>query len=139
MPLCTGGTVADALLNKQSAASLRTVLAAKLPGALHAARASTLRPQRSAVYFSSVATLLGNAGQTNYAAANAALETLASAQQSQVLSCSSSWLLFLAALQEATDAGNLHLCCAGGACMRHPVGRLGWRWHGCCSGPGSPA
>lgn len=80
----TGGTTADALLNKQTAQTLRTTLAPKLDGARHLSAAAHGRTIVSSAYFSSIAALLGNAGQTNYAASNAALDSLARIQQLQV-------------------------------------------------------
>ena len=78
-----GGTTADALLKRQTAQTLRCTLAPKLNGALHLSAAAYGRPVLSCAYFSSVAALLGNAGQTNYAASNAALDGLAHFQQLQ--------------------------------------------------------
>jgi len=78
-----GGTTADALLSKQTARSLRSTLAPKLDGALHLSVAAYGSPVLSCTHFSSIAALLGNAGQTNYAASNAALDGLAQSQQIQ--------------------------------------------------------
>ena len=72
------GVLADRLLPSQTAYSMRHVYAPKAHGAwaLHAA-GSTSGTIRNTVYFSSVAALLGNPGQTNYSAANACLDALA--------------------------------------------------------------
>ena len=76
-PLDVGGVLRDALLSTQSAASLRAVLAPKLSASVAVIAACQLHPVRQLVLFSSVAALLGNAGQANYAAANATLDALA--------------------------------------------------------------
>ncbi len=78
-----GGTTADALLGKQTAQTLRCTLAPKFNGALHLSAAAYGRPVLSCAYFSSVAALLGNPGQTNYAASNAALDGIVHSQQLQ--------------------------------------------------------
>lgn len=78
--LLAGGVLQDALLGKQSAAGLRAALAPKLSGGANALRT---QPLRQTLLFSSVASLLGNAGQTNYAAANAALDAAAQLQLQQ--------------------------------------------------------
>ena len=76
------GVLADALLPKQSAVTLTQVCAPKMNGgwALHLAFSST--PVQSFLLFSSVASLLGGAGQANYSAANAGLDALAGRRQS---------------------------------------------------------
>lgn len=87
-----GGVLRDAPLARQTAASLRSVLAPKLSGCLAAASALSLQPLEHQVLFSSVAALLGNAGQANYAAANAALDTAAQLwQQAGLHACSLQW------------------------------------------------
>ncbi len=78
-----GGATADALLGRQTSQTLRTTLAPKLDGAVHLSAAAYGRPVLSCAYFSSIAALLGNAGQTTYAASNAALDGLAQLQQAQ--------------------------------------------------------
>ena len=83
--VATGGVVLDNLTRKQTPSSLRKVLAPKLDGAVNAVGAlAAARPSRGVAYFSSIAALLGNAGQANYSAANAALDALAASQQSLV-------------------------------------------------------
>ena len=78
-----GGVTADALLSKQTSQTLRSTLAPKLDGAICLAAAAFGRPVLRCAYFSSIAALLGNAGQANYAASNAALDGLAQSQQLQ--------------------------------------------------------
>lgn len=74
-----GGVLRDGLLAQQSAGALRAALAPKLGGWLAAAAALVAHPLLRQLLFSSVAALLGNAGQANYAAANAALDAAAAA------------------------------------------------------------
>ena len=79
-----GGATADALLGSQTVQALRSTLAPKLSGAERLSAAAHGAPVLSSTYFSSIAALLGNAGQINYAASNAALDGLAQLQQLQV-------------------------------------------------------
>ena len=74
-----GGVLADALLANQTAAGVRGAFAAKAAFALRLQAGLAGRPVRSSVLFSSVAALLGSAGQGNYAAANSVLDSSAAA------------------------------------------------------------
>ncbi|KAK9829172.1 hypothetical protein WJX72_004291 [[Myrmecia] bisecta] len=85
--LHAGGVLADALLRKQTAGTLRTVLAPKVAGTVALSRATALAPLASVGLFSSIAALLGNAGQGNYAAANGFLDGWAAESQSQGRAC----------------------------------------------------
>lgn len=75
--LHAAGLLADATLERQDAAAFRRVLRPKRDGAwnLHLATASS--PLDVFVLFSSTVTLFGSPGQSNYAAANFALDVLA--------------------------------------------------------------
>ena len=80
---CTGvwhaaGVLADGLLTSQVAGSLARVCAPKTHGACTLQRACGVVVLRACALFSSVAALLGGAGQANYSAANACLDALAS-------------------------------------------------------------
>ena len=70
------------MLPKQTARSLRAVLAPKLHGLLNLIGSSADRAQ--IVAFSSIAGALGSAGQGNYAAANAAVDAYSAALARQV-------------------------------------------------------
>ena len=75
--LHAGGVLADATVGKQSLAGIRQAFAAKVDAALQAQRSTACDPIAGMVLFSSVASLLGSAGQANYSAANGALDGLA--------------------------------------------------------------
>jgi NAD(P)-dependent dehydrogenase (short-subunit alcohol dehydrogenase family) len=74
---CGAGVIADKRLADKPLDSFRAVMATKLDAAR--TLAATLRPEtlRYLVFFGSVAGRFGNLGQTDYAAANAWLATLA--------------------------------------------------------------
>ncbi len=71
------GVLDDALLGQQTWPRLQAVAAPKVQGATHLDELTRTDPIELFVLFSSMASLLGNAGQTSYAAANAALDALA--------------------------------------------------------------
>ena len=77
------GVLADATFGNQSAASLRQAFAPKTSSAANLHSSTEHTPLAFQVLFSSVTALLGGMGQANYAAANAALDSLAAAWQSE--------------------------------------------------------
>ena len=81
------GVLQDALLGNQTLSGIRAVLAAKMSGAETLMAALTCKPLGFTALFSSVAGLLGSAGQGNYAAANAMLDSMASEHTLQVRPC----------------------------------------------------
>ncbi|QDZ22812.1 polyketide synthase [Chloropicon primus] len=87
MPLAqvmhAGGLLSDMLLGSQSMQSVRTVFAPKVDALHHLHARSWGHSVSSQLLFSSVASLLGSAGQSNYSAANAYLDTWSSAMESQ--------------------------------------------------------
>lgn len=70
----SGGILQDAVLTAQTAAGMRAVYAPKLASAVAMQHAATAQPLHQLLLFSSAASLFGAPGQSNYAAANAALE-----------------------------------------------------------------
>jgi hypothetical protein len=76
-----GGVLADATLQQQQLRGVRQVVGAKLSPVAGLLRACEHHPVRSVVLFSSIASLLGSPGQSNYAAANAGLDAAARAGQ----------------------------------------------------------
>ena len=83
----SGGVLADAIIIRQTAASMRTAFAPKLISAQGMHEAARGLPVSQQLLFSSVASLLGSAGQANYAAANAALEGWVAASSAQGVNC----------------------------------------------------
>ncbi|MFE3461855.1 SDR family NAD(P)-dependent oxidoreductase [Nocardiopsis aegyptia] len=73
------GTTADGAFHQMEEEDFRRVFAAKAEGADRIAQAVAEQPLRSLVLFSSVSSVLGAAGQANYAAANGYLNGLATA------------------------------------------------------------
>ena len=71
------GVLADRMLPNQNAPGLASVCAPKAHGAWALHTTSIMAARRPFALFSSVAALLGGAGQANYSAANASLDALA--------------------------------------------------------------
>lgn len=71
------GVLEDGSLLRQSWPRFEQVLSPKLEGAIHLHQRTLDRPLDHFVLFSSVASVFGSPGQTNYAAANASLDALA--------------------------------------------------------------
>ena len=78
--LHASGVLQDCLLQGQSAAALQTALAPKVAAVTAMSSAMELLPLQHLALFSSVASLLGTAGQANYAAANAGLDAWTAAR-----------------------------------------------------------
>ncbi|MFI4954384.1 MAG: SDR family NAD(P)-dependent oxidoreductase [Gammaproteobacteria bacterium] len=85
------GTVEDAALDKQTKESFARVFAAKAQGAwyLHELTQEKNIQLDYFILFSSIASLQGSAGQSNYAAANSFLDALAQVRQQQGLKAQS--------------------------------------------------
>eukprot|EP00964_Phaeocystis_antarctica_P008007 scaffold4305_cov74-Phaeocystis_antarctica.AAC.1 len=79
------GVLSDALLARQTAATLARVYGPKAHGAWALQRCTAALPLEAFAFFSSVAALLGGAGQANYAAANSCLDALAGARRGAAL------------------------------------------------------
>jgi hypothetical protein len=80
----SGGVLADATMANQRPGMLRAVFAPKVSAAKSWQAALQPQPAEQQVLFSSVASLLGSAGQANYSAANALLDVMAGQLQQQV-------------------------------------------------------
>ncbi|MBU2426686.1 MAG: SDR family NAD(P)-dependent oxidoreductase, partial [Gammaproteobacteria bacterium] len=86
------GQLADVSLARMSAGQLSAVLAPKVRASLNLHQATLHLPLRQFVLFSSVAGVLGNFGQANYALGNGFMDGLAQLRQSQGLAgLSISW------------------------------------------------
>lgn len=75
------GVLDDVTLTEMTADRFETVMAPKVDGAWNLHRATTERDLDFFILYSSIASLVGNAGQGNYAAANAFLDGLAAFRQ----------------------------------------------------------
>jgi acyl transferase domain-containing protein/acyl-CoA synthetase (AMP-forming)/AMP-acid ligase II/pimeloyl-ACP methyl ester carboxylesterase/acyl carrier protein len=81
------GTLDDGILQKQDWQKFEKVLEPKILGAWHLHNLSQDRELDFFILFSSIASLIGSAGQGNYAAANSFLDGLSAYRQSLNLSC----------------------------------------------------
>ncbi|WXB20373.1 type I polyketide synthase [Pendulispora albinea] len=82
----TAGVLEDGVVEKQTEESLVRVMRGKVDGAWHLHELTRGMRLEAFVMFSSVSGLVGGAGQSNYAAANAFLDALAHHRRSQGLS-----------------------------------------------------
>jgi acyl transferase domain-containing protein len=116
------GVLDDAVIERQTWDRFARVLGPKAAGAVNLDAATRHCPLEFFVCFSSLAGVLGSAGQANYAAANAYLDALASARRRRGLpALSVSWGPFAAAGMAATlDAAHERRWEAAGVALLAP-------------------
>ena len=117
------GVLADGVLRSQTARSLACVYAPKMHGAwtLHHGCAGTLL--RICALFSSVAALLGGAGQANYSAANAWLDALAACRRAHsAASASVQWGAWAKVGMAARGAASKRMAAMEAASGVAPIG-----------------
>ncbi|SEU18851.1 type I polyketide synthase [Stigmatella erecta] len=103
------GVLEDALLVNQDPAAFARVLAPKVAGTVHLDELTRQRPLDFFVSFSSIAALLGNAGQGAYAAANAFLDAFAATQRARGLpALTVSWGTWQVGMAAAASATRKH-------------------------------
>lgn len=117
------GVLDDAVIDRQTWDRFTRVLGAKVGGAVHLDAATRHCPLDFFVCFSSLAGVLGSAGQANYAAANAYLDAFAIARRRRGLpAVSVSWGPFAAAGMAATlDAAHERRWAAAGVELLAPA------------------
>ncbi|MGO4649949.1 type I polyketide synthase [Nocardia sp. 2YAB30] len=81
----SAGVLDDATIESLTAQQIDRVLAPKVDGALHLNELTRVHDLSAFVVFSSLAAVLGSAGQGNYAAANSVLDGLARARRAEQL------------------------------------------------------
>ena len=84
--ISAGGVLSDATLGRQTARDMRTSWAPKVRGALNAWENVKCHNVQVSVLYSSIASLLGSAGQASYASSNAAADALAASWRAQGIS-----------------------------------------------------
>ena len=152
------GVLADGMLPKQSAQTLARVYGPKAHGGWLLQLAVAADPLHNSVLFSSVAALLGGAGQANYCAANASLDALASHRRKHGgASVSVQWGAWaevgmaargaaserMVAMEAAVGFGRLSVAHGLGAlhlavqpCAPSPLGVMLVQWHRMLGGAG---
>ncbi|GAA0952513.1 type I polyketide synthase [Actinocorallia libanotica] len=100
----SAGVLADAVLDNLTADDLDRVLRPKTDAAWNLHRHTEDQPLRAFVLFSSIAGVVGNAGQAAYAAANTALDALAQRRRAEGLPATSlAWGLWEDGMAAALD------------------------------------
>lgn len=121
----SGGLLADSIIVNQNPSKVRTAFAPKMESTLLTRIYSDACPNKSEFLFSSVASLLGSPGQTNYAGANGALDWLSVfAQQQGKLSYSIQWGAWTGAGMAANDSSTVTRVERLGIGMVNPVNGL---------------
>ena len=116
------GTLADALMASQSMQGIRAVTAAKVHPAQKLVAQSGATAVGTHCGFSSIAALLGAAGQANYAGANAALDAVITEQNAKgVAGCSMQWGAWGAVGMAAHDASIGMRLARGGVALITPT------------------
>ncbi|MBN0048944.1 SDR family NAD(P)-dependent oxidoreductase [Streptomyces actuosus] len=113
----TAGVLADGVIGSLTGEHLDTVLAAKVDTALHLHELTRDTELRAFVVYSSLAGVLGGAGQGNYAAANAFLDAFARQRRAQGLPAQSlAWGLWeeRSAMTGKLDRADLRRMARGG-------------------------
>lgn len=102
------GVIDDALITAQTRESMQRVLTVKVLGAYNLHAATIGRPLDFFVLFSSMTSVLGTAGQANYAAGNAFMDGLANYRRSLGMpALSINWGAFSEVGMAARDSGRL--------------------------------